>query len=105
METEKKFQIAAFYEFKSLEVSRLESLKAEVREAMSASSIKGTMILAVEGFNATVCGSPENIGSFLKACESILDTRLDPKFSFHLECPFRKIDVKIKPEIVTLKED
>lgn len=105
METEKKFQIAAFYEFKSLEASRLDSLKNDIREVMSANAIRGTMILALEGFNATVCGTPENIRSFLQACESILDTRLDPKSSFHLECPFRKIDVKIKPEIVTLKEN
>lgn len=102
---EPSFQIATFYEFKLLEAGQLESIATSLRDAMKAASIKGTIILASEGFNATVCGSRENVATILLRVEEIFGTSLDPKLSLHHECPFRKIDVKIKPEIVTLKKN
>ena len=98
------FQIITFYEFKRFDFGSLPELKASLREAMSTNSIWGTVILAEEGFNSTVCGEPERVATFVSAAEKILDTTLVFKSSFHDECPFRKIDVKIKPEIVTLKK-
>src|SRR5688500_2840268 len=102
LETE-KFQIITFYEFKPFSSARLPELKDALREAMSAHSIKGTIILAEEGFNATVCGEPAMLSDFVRVSEELLDAKLNFKASFHEQCPFRKIDVKIKPEIVTLK--
>src|SRR5204863_4142566 len=55
-------------------------------------------------FNSTVCGGREDIDAFVAVAETILDTKLVFKSSFHDACPFRKVDVKIKPEIVTLKK-
>lgn len=104
MQKDGKFQIITFYEFKTLESARLERLKVSLRETMAEHSIKGTIILAEEGFNATVCGDRANMNAFVRSIESTLDTTLNFKASFHDECPFRKIDVKIKPEIVTLKK-
>lgn len=66
--------------------------------------IKGTIILAEEGFNATVCGEPSALESFVTVSEEILGTRLNTKSSLHERSPFRKSEVKIKPEIVTLKK-
>lgn len=99
-----RFQIITFYEFKPLAADRLEALRSACREAMKGNAIKGTIILAEEGFNATVCGEPQDLDSFVLAVEKIFETKLNLKASFHDECPFRKIDVKIKPEIVTLKK-
>ena len=98
------FQIITFYEFKNLTAAGLPDLRSALRTAMSDNSIKGTIILAEEGFNATVCGEPEAISRFIAVAQQLLNTVLDFKTSIHAECPFRKIDVKIKPEIVTLKE-
>ncbi len=103
MELTGKFQIITFYEFKTFERERLAGLKGVLREVMQANSIRGTFILAEEGFNATVCGEPQNLNHFIRGAEQILDTTLHLKSSFHEECPFRKIDVKVKSEIVTLK--
>ena len=100
-----KFQIITFYEFKKLGKEQLPSLKDALRRAMSANQIKGTIILAGEGFNATVSGEPKRIDAFVRAMEDVLDTKIEFKSSFHAETPFRKVDVKIKPEIVTLKRD
>ena len=102
--SEEKFQIITFYEFKAFEASELTTIRASLRDAMRENSIKGTIILAEEGFNSTVCGEQRAIERFVPDAESILATRLIYKSSFHEVCPFRKIDVKIKPEIVTLKK-
>ena len=104
MQEARKFQIITFYEFRTFTLERLASLKRSLREAMKANAIKGTFILAEEGFNAAVCGELADTESFIQAVEEILSTKLRLKTSFHAESPFRKIDVKIKPEIVTLKK-
>src|SRR5687768_6911584 len=104
MEHSSSYQIITFYEFKPLGAERLPVLRDSLREIMSENSIKGTIILAEEGFNATVCGVPSDIASFVSVAESILKTTFEFKSSAHAESPFRKIDVKIKPEIVTLKQ-
>lgn len=96
------YQINTFYEFKPL--SDLDDLKTSLKDAMCERSIKGTIILAEEGFNGTVCGSVESIASFINFAGRLLATTLDCKSSFHDSMPFEKIDVKIKPEIVTLKK-
>src|SRR5829696_1961456 len=101
---ESKFQIITFYEFKTLAPERLALLRTSLHGAMKANSIKGTVILAEEGFNSTVCGEPKAIVNFVEAVEAMLETKLTCKSSFHSDCPFRKIDVKIKAEIVTLNK-
>jgi UPF0176 protein len=98
-----QFQIITFYEFKRFQGDELTGLKDSLRAAMAKHSIKGTIILAEEGFNSTVCGEPDLLKLFVSDAETILDSNLNFKASFHDACPFRKIDVKIKPEIVTLK--
>jgi UPF0176 protein len=101
----KRFQIISFYEFKPLgPAENLPLLKAELREVLLTHNIFGTIIIAQEGFNASLCGLPENVRSFLSDIETILDTSIEPKTSFNDESPFRKHEVRIKPEIVTLKK-
>jgi UPF0176 protein len=68
-------------------------------------SIKGTLILAEEGFNSTVCGEERNLQEFVEKADKILGASIEYKKSVHPEAPFRRIDVKIKPEIVTLKQE
>ncbi len=105
MEALPQYQIINFYEFKEMTtVGDLELIKLSLKELLSATGVRGTIILANEGFNASVCGTQEEIDSFLPLIEELLDTRLKPKVSFHDNRPLRKIDVKIKPEIVTLKQ-
>ena len=104
MESEQQIQIISFYEFKDLvAVGELESIKAELRSALIDLDVRGTIIIATEGFNGMVCGRAESIVQFIARLEETLKTRLDYKSSFNSTAPFRKIDVKIKPEIVTLK--
>lgn len=64
----------------------------------------GTIIIAEEGYNSTVCGSPANTAAFVADIETILETKLVYKSSFAEEKILRKQEVKIKPEIVTLRQ-
>jgi UPF0176 protein len=101
---DQKYQIITFYEFKRLrEVGELAIIREKLRDTMAELGIYGTIIIAEEGFNSTVCGRPVSIAGFIERANSILDTKLAVKSSFHDKVPFRKVDVKIKPEIVTLK--
>ncbi len=98
-----KYQIITFYEFKKLE--NLPTLKESLKNAMRENSIFGTIILADEGFNSTICGFSTDIENFVEACENLLKTKLNYKTSFHLERSFKRVKVKIKREIVTLKRE
>ncbi len=97
-------EIISFYEFKDLGAGdSLLALKQELKEAMVDMNIRGTILIAEEGYNGMVCGLPANIAAFVVAFERILDTVLVIKSSRAEKAPFRKTDVRIKPEIVTLK--
>src|SRR6187402_174196 len=96
--------IIAFYEFKDLpRVAPLAELKTSLKDALRKLDVRGTIILADEGFNGMVCGTADGVAAFVESAGKILDTTLHLKTSFHDKAPFRKVDVKIKPEIVTLK--
>lgn len=100
--SESKFQIITFYRFEKL--SDLPRTRERLLSSMRELSVCGTIILAEEGFNSTVAAEPENIEKFVDALEEIFQTKIVYKSSFAGEKPFRKINVRIKPEIVTLKQ-
>jgi len=98
-------QIIAFYQFKDLTaIGELTSIRSELKEALVATGARGTIIIADEGYNGMACGAQEQIKDFITRVERLLQTQLSFKSSYHESAPFRKIDVKIKPEIVTLKQ-
>ena len=104
MEGEDQIQIISFYEFKELlVVGELETIKAELRSALIDFGFSGTIIIAAEGYNGMACGDPRRVAEFVVRLEKILKTELAYKSSFYSAAPFRKIDVKIKSEIVTLR--
>ncbi len=97
-------QIIAFYEFKDMaDIGPLPEVRAALKQAVIDKNVRGTIIIANEGYNGMICGQTNAVREFINAIEAILRTTLAYKSSFHKTAPFRKIDVKIKPEIVTLK--
>lgn len=72
--------------------------------AMDELSIKGTILIAEEGYNSTISGTPEDILRFIEILEKNLETTLKYKSSFHSDRPFLKAKVRIKKEIVTLRQ-
>lgn len=102
-EAKEMFQIVNTYKFTRL--LNLENIREELRVLMTQTGVRGTIILADEGFNAMLCGREAEMNEFLPIFEQILGTKLEPKLSYFDQAPLRKIDVKIKPEIVTLKQE
>ncbi len=96
------FQVITFYEFKRLE--NLPEIKAALKSAMTEFSILGTLIIAEEGFNATIAGLPADIEKFVEVLEKTFTTKLRYKSSFNSARPFQKAKVRIKNEIVSLRQ-
>lgn len=100
------FKVAALYLFVAL--PDFEALRAPLTEFCDARQIKGTLLLAREGINGTVAGSPAAIDeliSYLKT-DNIFHNRLAPvdvKYSLSDKAPFRRLKVRLKTEIVTLR--
>jgi UPF0176 protein len=98
-------EIISFYEFKDMTVvGDLPGVKAELRELFNRLGIRGTIILAEEGYNGMVGGTEAAIGRFLVEARGVFKSDIRSKHSTAESAPFRKIDIKIKPEIVTLKK-
>ena len=96
------YQIITFYEFKRLK--DLPETKAALKSAMDELSILGTIIIAEEGYNATISGMPTDIEGFVAILEKTFETNLVYKTSFHAARPFLKAKVRIKKEIVSLRQ-
>ncbi len=97
-----RYQIITFYEFKKLE--NIEEIKVTLKMAMTEHSILGTILIAAEGYNSTISGLPENLEKFINILEKTFQTKLKYKTSFHAEQPFLKAKVRIKQEIVMLRQ-
>ncbi|HQZ82831.1 MAG TPA: rhodanese-like domain-containing protein [Pyrinomonadaceae bacterium] len=99
-----EIEIVNGYEFRTFLANELPVIKETLAGAMRETGVRGTVILATEGFNASLCGTPAEIAAFIPLAEAALATTLALKVSYADSRPLRKIDVKIKPEIVTLKQ-
>lgn len=91
----------AAYKFVGLE--RIEELQAAVRDALHTRAIKGTVLLAGEGINLFLAAPSSAIHDFLAWLRR--DARfhdLETKESWSHAQPFRKLLVKIKPEIIRM---
>ena len=96
-------QILNIAAYKFVTLQALPELQANVLEAAQARALKGTVLLAEEGINLFLAGSPPAIHDFLAWLQT--DSRfaaLDIKQSFSNSQPFRKLLVKVKPEIIRM---
>lgn len=98
-----RFTVSAFYKFIAIE--NLADLKSRLLAECKQREIKGTILLAPEGINATISGAAFQISDFLNWLRT--DPRfenLETKKSFAQIDPFQRLKVKLKPEIITLRE-
>lgn len=97
-----EIQIITFYQFKRL--TDLPKIKMRLAAAMREFSVLGTIIIAEEGFNATVAALPADIERFVEILETVFETTLRYKTSYHAERPFLRAKVRVKKEIVSLRQ-
>jgi UPF0176 protein len=93
--------VAAFYKF--AELPDFKALREPLQQRCETLDIKGTILLAAEGVNGTIAGTPGNVRDLLAFLHS--DQRLaglEHKESFAEQPPFYRMKVRLKREIVTL---
>ena len=97
------FKVAAFYCFTKLEENDILGIKEKLIQKGLEYNIKGTILIAREGFNGTVCGSPESIKFIVELLYSFVPKSvIEEKFSWCNQQAFRKLKVRSKKEIVTM---
>jgi UPF0176 protein len=91
--------VCAFYKF--VEINDCDALRGDILARCKAAGIKGTILLAREGVNATISGEPSAIAEFLRTLHA------DPRFADMPvkearapAQPFQRLKVKIKREII-----
>lgn len=96
------FTVTAFYKFAA--ISDPPALRERLLDLARAEEIKGTILVAPEGINGTVAGPDAGIRNLLAHLRS--DARfadLVSKESYDDAPPFRRLKVRLKREIVTLR--
>lgn len=96
-------QVATFYRFIDLEPAELTLLRSRLLELGDSSALRGTILLAEEGINGTVCGHPSGVEALLKSLEA--DPRLADlpvKLSPVTQQVFHRLKVRIRREIVSM---
>lgn len=98
---ETPFIVAAFYRF--VRLNDFEAVRPILQTHCRRAGVLGTILLAPEGINGTVCGSQTALEALMQAFAA--DARLadiTPKFSFASEANFHRMKVRLKKEIVSM---
>lgn len=96
------YAVATFYRF--LAVEDLERQQRELADLCGSEGLFGTILLAGEGVNGTVAGPAEGLARLLD--ELTRRFAIDPASVKHSQAdalPFRRMRVRIRPEIITLR--
>lgn len=94
-------RVAALYHFAPIESPQ--ELRAPLAQFCCSRGIKGTLLLAGEGINGTVAGSPLAIEQLVERLRAVPGfAALEVKYSAAAEMPFYRMKVRLKREIVTM---
>lgn len=98
------YKIIAFYKFFSV-TSNIQEQNVLTNFFSAYDDIVGSVLIAHEGLNGTVSGNEESINAF---CDLLINkynfSQDDYKFSYAQIKPFKKLRLRLKKEIVTLKQ-
>ncbi|OON11946.1 MAG: hypothetical protein BTM30_07315 [Synechococcus lacustris str. Tous] len=95
------YLVAAFYKFAQLD--NLESLRQKLLKNAEIGGLQGTLLLAAEGINATLCGSEIGIKDFIDLLrKEEAFNELEVKYSWSAKKCFHRLKIRIKSEIVTI---
>lgn len=98
-----KYDVCAFYRFVSLE--DLADLQSKIKAFSEPYGACGTILLAKEGINGTIAapeGKLQHVMDYLHELTGIKDGEV--KYSWASEKPFTRFKVRLKKEIITMKQ-
>jgi len=95
-------KVASFYRF--LDMPGVESFRDELQALCGQHGVLGTILVAEEGFNGTICGSETAILAVFDWLRQRLglEAPVEARWTDSGEAPFRRMRVRVKKEIVTL---
>lgn len=96
-------QVATFYQFFNIPKDLIETRESQLRDICTKNHTLGLFIMGVEGINSTFSSPPENFEAFQKDLENLFAQKFTYKISEAPKHPFRRINIQIRDEIVTLK--
>lgn len=99
-----KFVISAFYQFVRLD--DYQAMQGPMQDFCRAQGVRGSILMSDEGINGTIAGTRAGIDAvmaYLRADERLAN--LLHKESFADFRPFKRMKVRLKKEIVTIKRD
>jgi UPF0176 protein len=100
--TEGKYKVILFYLYNHMSKETVDMLKEREQAVCEVLNLTGRIILAKEGINGTLEGTPENIEIFKKHLKSTkYFKKITFKESYSEGGSFPKLKVMIKPEIVS----
>ena len=96
------FEVFGFYKFKKL--TSLKKNKVLLQDILIKKNIRGTIIIATEGVNATISGKTADLKLTITKIKKILDFKKfdSENISKSKFKPFHKPKVKIKKEVVPM---
>jgi len=98
-----KYKVAAFYKFITIIDQEILLIKEELTNIATNQEIKGTILLASEGVNGTICGPENAIVQFIETLEKLLKVSdINVKYSWSEKQAFRRFKARKKKEIVTI---
>lgn len=93
--------VAAFYHFTRFDAPT--ALRAPLLDLCNAHGVKGTILLAHEGFNGTIAGSDAGVAAVVAQLRALAGGGdFELKYAAAATPPFLRMKVRIKREIVTL---
>ena len=97
--------VAALYKF--TEIADREALQEELKSVAKPLEVYGSLLVANEGINGTICApSGEAMAEMIAFIdEKIGLDRMELKYSTATLRPFRRLKVRLKEEIVTLRQN
>jgi UPF0176 protein len=93
--------VATFYRFAALE--GLAPLRQQLLQLAAAAGVRGTILLAGEGVNGTICGPEAGVAEVLEALRRVPGLeRLQARISQAPQPVFARLKVRLRREIVTM---
>ncbi|MEC9027611.1 MAG: rhodanese-related sulfurtransferase [Cyanobacteriota bacterium] len=97
------FQVATFYSFTAWPEVTIACLLQDLLSLGDEHQLMGTVLLAEEGVNGTICGSVGGVSALLERLErDLIEGLFELKISWTPEQAFRRFKVRRKAEIVTM---
>jgi len=95
------FRVAALYRF--ARVAEPEGLRAQLQALCTGLDLRGTLLVAAEGLNGTLAGTPEAIARLVEELRALPGfAEMEVKYSDASAMPFHRMKVRLKREIVTM---